>query len=191
MFTPLDLTGKRFGHWTVEYRDPAPGRFPSGTKRSRWICRCDCGTVKSVSTDSLVRGLSRSTRCRSCVSTVGRERITGNLWSRIKRNADKRGILFKLTKDEAFELFIKQDRCCALSGAAIRLGWTVEQTRHGKCTASLDRIDSDGPYELWNVQWVHKAVNLMKGSLSEADFFVWCQAIVNTTNARFSTSEEA
>lgn len=38
-----DLTGKRFDHVTVLYRDPNPPR-----KGTYWVCRCDCGNLVSL-----------------------------------------------------------------------------------------------------------------------------------------------
>ena len=49
----IDLTGQKFGHWTVLEYD----------KDSKWLCRCDCGTIKSVNTVSLRKGLSTSCGC--------------------------------------------------------------------------------------------------------------------------------
>ena len=49
----MNLKDKRFGRWTVI----APAE-PKGRK-SRWLCRCDCGTERIVYQDSLVRGLAR------------------------------------------------------------------------------------------------------------------------------------
>ena len=45
-------------------------------------------------------------------------------------------------------------------------------------TASLDRIDSLKGYTEDNVQWVHKHINFMKGSLSENKFIEYCKLIV-------------
>ena len=45
-------------------------------------------------------------------------------------------------------------------------------------TASLDRIDSTKSYNVGNVQWVHKDINFMKGSLSENKFIEYCNLIV-------------
>ena len=39
-----DLTGKKFGLWTVLYRDTEK----HNTRDVRWICECECGTIKSV-----------------------------------------------------------------------------------------------------------------------------------------------
>lgn len=54
----IDLTGMRFGRWTVISRAKAE----RGTK---WLCRCDCGGEKAVEAPSLRRGLSTSCGCIS------------------------------------------------------------------------------------------------------------------------------
>lgn len=53
-----DLTGKRFGRWSVL-------RFDHINERGKpyWLCKCDCGTIKPVSTASLTSGKSRSCGC--------------------------------------------------------------------------------------------------------------------------------
>lgn len=52
-----DLTGKRFGHLTVLRRDEEFNGKP------RWLCQCDCGNKKIVSSDSLRRGRVKSCGC--------------------------------------------------------------------------------------------------------------------------------
>ena len=54
--TLIDMTGMRFGKWTVLERDPAK-------KKGMWVCRCDCGTVKLVSRRHLKDGGSVSCGC--------------------------------------------------------------------------------------------------------------------------------
>lgn len=53
-----DLTGKRFGRWTVLRLGVNPKR-----KASIWICRCECGVEKSVIANGLVSGNSKSCGC--------------------------------------------------------------------------------------------------------------------------------
>lgn len=50
----IDLTGQRFGRWLVL-------AFDHAQSATFWQCRCDCGTARTVSGDSLRRG--RSTNC--------------------------------------------------------------------------------------------------------------------------------
>ena len=60
----IDLTGQRFGRWTVinrcgTYKDPyGYGASPM------WLCRCDCGKLRAVNGNSLRRGLSTSCGCQ-------------------------------------------------------------------------------------------------------------------------------
>ncbi|MDA2921032.1 hypothetical protein MYX76_16345 [Desulfobacterota bacterium AH_259_B03_O07] len=53
----IDLTNKRFSRWTVIKR------AANGGKHVRWLCKCDCGQVKTVFGDSLKSGLSTSCGC--------------------------------------------------------------------------------------------------------------------------------
>lgn len=54
----IDLTGKKFGRWTVL------ARFPTIKGSTRWRCRCACGKEKQgVLYTSLVRGHSQSCGC--------------------------------------------------------------------------------------------------------------------------------
>jgi hypothetical protein len=46
-----------------------------------------------------------------------------------------------------------------------------------KNTASLDRIDNKIGYEVGNVHWVHKEVNMAKGSMSHGDFLSLCRCV--------------
>lgn len=55
-----DLTGRRFGYWTVIRFDPAS---PKERKIYRWICRCDCGTRRSVASLGLKNGRTKSCGC--------------------------------------------------------------------------------------------------------------------------------
>jgi hypothetical protein len=56
--TIVDLTGQRFGKWTVIKRvpDKTPGR-------PLWLCHCDCGVEKIVNGASLRQGRSRGCGC--------------------------------------------------------------------------------------------------------------------------------
>ncbi len=49
-----DLTGKRFGLWTVRQYEG----------KSLWRCQCDCGTQRTISSYSLARGITLSCGCQ-------------------------------------------------------------------------------------------------------------------------------
>lgn len=54
---PAEMTGRRFGLWLVI--EPAERRHG----RDRWLCHCDCGTVRTIYGTSLRTGDTRSCRC--------------------------------------------------------------------------------------------------------------------------------
>ena len=56
-----DETGKRYGRLTVLYRDESK---PKGHgHKVWWICKCDCGNIKSIKGENLRRGLTKSCGC--------------------------------------------------------------------------------------------------------------------------------
>ena len=67
MPTLIDLTGQRFGRWTILSLStrPHPDKYDC-----YWVAECDCGTVRDVSERSLIRGKSQSCGC----SRMGRFR---------------------------------------------------------------------------------------------------------------------
>ena len=72
----IDLTGQRFGRWTVLKRGPDYERHDSYERSPRWYCQCDCGEVRLVHGASLERGISTSCGCyRSEVTSIGTRRF--------------------------------------------------------------------------------------------------------------------
>lgn len=78
-----------------------------------------------------------------------------------------------MTMEDAWNIFIKQDKRCALTGLHIYMG------RDGERTASLDRIDSFKDYTVDNCQWVHKTINRSKWHLTHDRYIELCNMIVN------------
>lgn len=107
---------------------------------------------------------------------TGCEDISGRYWGRIKESAKTRNFEFNITIEYAWELFIKQNRKCNLSGLPIKFSFTRNKDDE---TASLDRIDSKIGYVEGNVQWVHKHINMMKNAHSQDYFINLCKLISN------------
>lgn len=163
----------------------------SGATMSRrgiyWKCRCKCGKIRVARASHIVGGHTKSCGCliSKTVSTrrwAGHAEISATLWSSVKHNAKTRGLDLTVTIEQAWDLFIAQERCCALSGLPLRFcrikkgGWSGQ-------TASLDRIDSSKGYVPGNVQWVHKHVNIMKQDMSDETFIGWCMTIAHHAGA--------
>lgn len=58
-----DLTGLVFGELTVIRKDE-PYRTPNGIPFAKWICKCSCGTIKSVRASHLLSGKTKSCGCK-------------------------------------------------------------------------------------------------------------------------------
>lgn len=160
-----------------------------------YMCKCSCGKEELVKVGKLFR--SGFTSCESCIKKrnynlytkakwdVVRTKYVGELsgtfFSHIKQSASTRGIEFAVTKEELWELLIKQDSKCALTRVPIQLSTARKKSDpdFSQITASLDRIDSEGGYTSGNIQWLHKEVNKMKWTLSNEDFINICRHVVN------------
>lgn len=172
----LDITGKKYGKWTVTGEINCEMKNNRGWKKPRWKCICECGTIRYVMYDRLASGMSK--QCRECSykGMRSKEDILQTHWGKYIRGAKKRNLSFDITKKEAFDLLIKQNYKCAISGLNIVLPVTAVGYFKSEYTASLDRINSDRGYHKENVQWVHKMVNFMKNRLDNITFWAVCHS---------------
>jgi hypothetical protein len=91
-----------------------------------------------------------------------------------------------LTDLYLYELFLSQDRACALTGAPL-----VFDKDHPLCL-SLDQKDPGKGYIEGNVQWLAWAVNRAKGDLSSDHFYEMCEVVLEHRKAqRLSTGSES
>jgi hypothetical protein len=162
-----DLTGQKFNMLTVISLAKSTR---SGFKK--WLCKCECGNEKAILQTHLVRGNSRSCGClhrragEQHPNFKGCGEIHQKFFNQMEKAAlgrNRTPIPFEITIEEIWELFLKQDRKCALSGMPI----SFPKRAHEPRTASLDRIDSSKGYVSGNVQWLHKDVNMIKGSFTQ------------------------
>jgi hypothetical protein len=133
----------------------------------------------------------RGNRCKKCViglhsgktayNFTGHEEIKGQYWWHVKHSAKIRNIEFKITIEDAWKLFVKQQKRCIYTNLPLKFGnpYKKEET-----TASLDRIDSSKGYTKDNIQWVHKVVNKMKMDHSEKEFMEWIELIYKTKQGK-------
>lgn len=175
----IDLKGKVFGELTVT-------RLAGGSRGGSrlWDCQCSCGNITAVSTRHLNRKNNNVKSCGCLLRKYGSEHkdwkgagdISGNWWSshvtRENSQTARVRVPVTITIEQAWELFLKQDSKCALSGLPIKFG--AQQQNN---TASLDRIDSTKGYELGNIQWVHKHINFMKRTYSQEYFIDMCKNV--------------
>lgn len=145
------------------------------------LCKCDCGKTKKIRLDSVYSGNTKSCGCINFISGkdnkryLGYEEIHNDMWKRISSSPHYFTKPSNITRKFIWELFLKQNRKCALSG--IEIVFAVGRKNQKNTTASLDRIDSTKGYTKDNVQWVHKNVNSMKTNYKQSDFINWCHTI--------------
>jgi hypothetical protein len=161
-------------------------------RRQSCRCLCLCGKEFFRRQDYLTKKLNENKQLScGCTDTykrgkqhcfwAGHEDISGGYFSSIKCKARNKNIPFDITIEQAWELFLKQDKKCALTNFPL----TFSESRHveaEKQTASLDRIDSSKGYIVGNIQWIHKQINYMKHMMSQETFINWCQLVVNHTS---------
>lgn len=142
-----DLTGQKFTNLTAIERD-----F-SKTSRVHWLCKCDCGNIRSVISKDLISGHSKSCGClkiealvkRSTTHNMGHSSEYKIFYDMLKRchnpnsshyhNYGGRGVSVCEEWRESFELFYTH------------IG-PRPSTAH-----SVDRIDNNLGYQPGNVRW--------------------------------------
>lgn len=169
---------------TQKFDDLTPIKYLGLKGNKNWyLCQCSCGGKISVSSSGLINKNARDCGCKNRFSGKdhglykGYEEISSSLWSQIKYGAVSRNLEFNITIEDAWDLFITQNRRCSLTD--IELVFAKNRKQMSTTTASIDRIDSSQGYILDNIQWVHKDVNMMKTDLDERYFINMCRLVIN------------
>ena len=148
--TVLNLLGLTFERWTVIERTNNDKRG-----RSRWICKCACGTLKEISGTTLTAGISKSCGCyardlasirSSTVGGLSRNRTYVAWYNMIRRCTVESG------KSKGVKNYFQR-------GITVCDEWLSSFENFfqdmGECPEglSLDRIDNDGNYNQLNCRW--------------------------------------
>lgn len=170
-----DITGQKFGRWTVlaftEIRK----------EKSFFLCRCECGTEKQVSGNSLKTGASKSCGClhaeqaainMKCNQVQNRlasgEANFNDLLSRYRRGAKERDLSFDLTIKEFRELTSAECFYCGTEPSQIA---HKTNTFGSYLYNGIDRVDNTIGYNISNCVSCCQMCNEWKRAYSKAQFF--------------------
>ena len=99
----IDLTGQKIGRLTVIKEDPRRDKYG----RVKWICRCDCGNVVSVSGRNLRSGGTLSCGCfqkesvrKDVIGGTKVSTITSNRKQNSNNTSGKRGVYWDKNKNK-------------------------------------------------------------------------------------------
>ena len=177
----------------------SPYHFNIGDKLNNWVIvknrtirkhgrsyikvKCTCGSNIIKELPAKYVNNKASLGCRECSQppySCGYGKVSGEYFKNIKFGAKARNLSFEITAKDIWELFLKCNRKCSLTGIELELYDTRD--KRSLRTASLDRIDSSKGYSLENVQWVHKDVNMMKNKYDQDYFIEICRLITEKNN---------
>ena len=141
-----DLSGQKIGKLLVLERAPNKKSW------TMWKCLCDCGNEHITYSTHLMRKNVTSCGCDAHkkgsdhLQWTGCGEISGQRWNSIRRLTSKRKsrlkVPFEIDIEYAWDLFLKQNRKCALTGQELYFkNFCADDT-----TASLDRIDCKSGY---------------------------------------------
>jgi len=170
----IDLIGKRFGKLEVISLSKERG----DSDQIKWDCKCDCGSLHTVTGESIRSGKSKSCGCnRLTPPNKNKDRSEALMTHLFNCTVIKRNKKFGIKTDIDYELFKKLSLSnCFYCGSTpnnkykdIRQGRKISDTE--LLYNGLDRIDSSKGYTKKNVVSSCFFCNRSKMDMSQKDFY--------------------
>jgi hypothetical protein len=140
----IDRTGEVFGLWTVikfDKKDHVSG--------FRWICRCLCGTERSVIYNSLAKGRSKSCGCQSVSAMV--KSLTKHGMAGTKTYKSWHAMIQRSQGKGGHESYV--DRGIDICPEWMMFENFLKDMGERPDGKTLDRIDNSKGYWPWNCRW--------------------------------------
>lgn len=152
-----DLIGQKFGRLTVI------SRAETKKKRTRWLCKCDCGRLKEIVAYNLTcKNPQKNIKSCGClfneyIKTRSDEahpnRMANKMLWNSKKRAKEKGLEFNISVED----ILIPDKCPLLG-----IPMYVQGKKQTQNSPSLDRIDSTKGYVKGNVMVISMMANTMK-----------------------------
>lgn len=186
--TNEDLSGQKIGLLSLVKKTKTHQQFDA------YECVCECGNKCIVAAGNILRrGKRVSCGCLTDIKPRTKQYqgigdLSGLRWSAIQscQKRKSRDLEFTITIEYAWNLFIQQNKTCALTGLPIKI---CDIRDGGQNTASLDRIDSSKGYIEGNVQWVHKDINHIKMDYNQEYFLNLCKRVYENSKDHRTQTE--
>jgi hypothetical protein len=171
----VDITGHRFGRWTVV---SLSHKVKTKVKTSYfWNVICECGTTRVLSRSKLGSGQSLSCGC-SRVESI--ERIRDEKVYHYKNGAKSRCLAFELPNEEVYLLFSQNCFYCGTEPSNVRRRKKGgSEFRYN----GIDRVDNAKGYTSGNVVSCCKSCNIAKHAMPAQDFISLCKRVAERHSA--------
>ena len=172
--------GDKSKHWTIIENPVLHGGS------MYYKVQCDCGKSTRLISASEFLNPCKAQMCMKCAAKKrglenhlqsSYEELYRFKYNKLQRNAQSRNIEFSLSKEYLWNLYISQNKKCAITGDDL-----PELDK-----ASLDRINSNLGYVEGNVQWVTKQANLSKHIMTMQELYDFCEKVLKHANQQPST----
>ncbi len=178
---PIDLIGQKFGRLTVIGIDED---YKFKYRRTKWLCKCDCGNIRSVRTQQLRTKTTQSCGCLR--KQLAKERTAPPIlicqkyvYTNYKSRARQKNFDFDISLD--YFTSLTQEKCFYCNASPSN---KVKRLDYEFFYNGIDRIDSTKGYVHGNIVPCCRTCNFAKGDSTLLDFFKWVEKIYKIFEAR-------